>query len=225
MDTQNNGTQAQAPLPTETEMASIRSMIDRALNAVVDASKLAETVKTITLELDSLKHEIGTVRDNNRWLDEQLSRVRKERDDVQAEAKANADKAHSLEMEVGRLTDSNNVQAKIIEDLRQQLAQAKKERDDYGLEAMQANESLTKAQAEVAKIKDIVQSLFPAKPEPKPEPVSEAHATQANPTPMPEAPGPVSEAKPKRIYEREPGFTWDKTTFWDNDRGLYYNEV
>lgn len=157
---------------TEADMSSAQSIFQRMADAVVEASKLKPVVDELRASLETLKHEVEQVRSNNRWLDEQLSNVRSQRDQAKEEAEKAKAELHSVQMEVQSLRDSNATQAETINTLRASLEQARRERDDYGLKHMQAEEALKEARQKLDDLKTFAKQFFdePAKPEPTPEP-------------------------------------------------------
>lgn len=209
MDNGNTATQV-SPVPSETEMNSFKQMLDRALNAIVQASELAKVVEGLKADLDGLKHEIQTVRDNNRWLDEQLTRVRTERDEANTQLSQTKNDLAIAVNEHAKVESENTSLKNELTDIRSQLDQAKRERDDYGMKQMQAEEEAKQAKE---KLEGIQKLLGMAKPE---EPKA------AEPVGQPAEPY----SPPKhRVYENEAGYNSWKTGLWDSERQLSYQEV
>lgn len=225
----NTGIQV-TPVPTESEMQGFRNLIDRALNAIVDASNLAKMVGELRANLDDLKHEIETVRKNNQWLDEQLVRVRGERDKANAEVKVLANCKDDALREVQALTSQAQHDEAEIDRLHTDLDATRKERDDYGLRQMEAEDRAKDAEAKLAKITETIKGLGLGIAEPKAEqaevrPKAEPiEAWKPAPPPAPEPHTDPLPPEPKRIYEGEPGFNWNKNPQREYGSGRWYIE-
>lgn len=194
--TMSDGTTAVqvSPIPTESEMNSFRNMLDRALNAIVQASELAKVVEAVKTELDGLKHEIQTVRDNNRWLDEQLNRVRAERDEAKAQlGETLADLTSMTAQRIG-LEQANGNQAALIGELRSRLDAAKAESDGWMQAAEKSGDELKVAMAKLANIQAFAKTAFGLQ-EPKPEP-DVTYPVPTSPTTPAPTPEPSQEPNP-----------------------------
>lgn len=150
---QDGNTATISPVPSEDEMNKLRQWFDNGLNAIVQATELAKVVESLKVEVEGMRHEIATVRDNNRWLDEQLSGVRKARDEaIETVAQLRTELSRTLQ-ERAQLQSMVDEDGRTIQALRDKTTTILKERDDALLEAMQAREDLDKANAKLASIK------------------------------------------------------------------------
>jgi len=145
----------------ENEMSHIRSVFDRAANAIVQASELSVQVQALSEEVKGLHSDIEYVRNRNRELDTILSDVRDQRDKAQTEVLAKVEALNQAESRVASLTISLDSRDRQIADLEAKLAQATKERDDYAYQSMDLTDKLSVSQAKLEKIEDFAKSLFP----------------------------------------------------------------
>lgn len=167
-----------APIQETEDMSHVRSIFDRALNAIVQASELAiqvneltATVATIKADFEKtvndLKIEVEHVRSQNRWLDEQLASVRKQRDEAINECvRVNSVLANTND-EHNRAKHLIDTQANTIEALRSQVMSLTKERDDYAQMSQSYSDDLDKAKATLAGIKEKLGWVEPVKHEPE----------------------------------------------------------
>lgn len=169
----NYGTQAN-PGTEEQDMGKVREIFDRALNAMVEASKLADEVRSMRGELDQLKHDIDYVRARNRELDNMLNDVRQQRDNAQRELGEAKDRLSVATNDLQAAHNANESYNRRINELEQGIAQARKERDDYGLEALKLREELDQAKSRLADIQDFAKRMFPPEPS-KQEPVQTSY--------------------------------------------------
>ena len=149
-----------SPAEGEVDMSVIKQVFDRGLNAIVDASHLRQELNDLRLLVADLKADIERVRDQNKWLDESLQRVRQERDAAQkAEAEANTEVTR-LRAVNEDLVYRNGLQSNMIADLNHQNTLLLKERDDYGLQVMDLEERLKATQDKLDKVLSIAGSIL-----------------------------------------------------------------
>ena len=74
-----------SPGVPEADVSMISAMFTRIADGLVQASALAKEVSELRSVVASLKSDIEYVRDQNKWLDEQLANVRRSRDETQRE--------------------------------------------------------------------------------------------------------------------------------------------
>lgn len=140
------------PVTQEPDMNIVKQVFDNALNAIVEASKLAKEVATLRSEFDSLRREMEALRADKKWLDEQLFNVRQQRDQA---SQSLTEAKHELESVKIALTDAHaqvDSQASLIEGLRKDLEQAKKEAADW-------MQSYDKAEAEKEKAQNQLKGI------------------------------------------------------------------
>lgn len=75
-------------ITSEADMGMIKDFFARAANTIVEAAGLRKDIAELRVSVEGMKVEIAHVRDQNRWLDEQLANVRKARDQVMIELDA-----------------------------------------------------------------------------------------------------------------------------------------
>lgn len=116
-----DGTGNIAPIPTESEMSNIRQLFERAANSIVDASKLAAEVADLRRIVEETKREIETVRNNNKWLDEQLQETRKARDEARSEAHDKGLRLNEANAKIDGLESRSSSQEQTITSLKQEI--------------------------------------------------------------------------------------------------------
>jgi len=170
----NTATQV-SPIVEEHEVSYIRTVFDKAANAIVQASELAKEVNSLREQVEALRKDMEYVRQRNVELDNLLNDVRQARDHAQAEAhrltQVNAEittQNTSLTYERDNLSDKLKTANDTISTLR-------RERDDAAIEAMRLQEELDKVMVKfndiVSFAKGLVAENAPPAPVPQPEPV------------------------------------------------------
>ena len=76
-----DGTTATTLAPSEEEMRGVAETFARMRDAVIDASKLASEVAELRNAVGSLRNELESLRSTNRWMDGQITELRKQRDE------------------------------------------------------------------------------------------------------------------------------------------------
>lgn len=198
---QDGNTATISPVPSEDEMNKLRQWFDNGLNAIVQATELAKVVESLKVEVEGMRHEIATVRDNNRWLDEQLSNVRTQRDQAKTEleqvnselVQVKSQKSYAEEQCVRTQTELAYVQ--------DQLIQVRKDRDEAQFNALAVVEKLDEANAKLASIKASLGLVdapsSPSAPSQVPASLPAPSMVEAPPEPQPYNPDP-----PKHYWER-----------------------
>lgn len=172
-----------SPIVQESEMSHVREIFDRAANAIIQSSELAVKVNELVKIVDDLRHEVETIRNQNRWLDEQLVSVRQSRDAALEElSKVKNDLALS-HSEHAKVDGENYNLRSQVEALTSALADARKHRDDNAAMWEAAENELSKHKAKLATITDFAKGLIEeAQPKPEAQPVA-----LPDPSPLPEA--------------------------------------
>lgn len=203
-----------SPVPTESEMNSFRSMLDRALNAIVQASALAKQVEELSKSIEDMKHEVEAVRNNNRWLDEQLHTVRQQRDEAIAQAAQVKDELVQVKNDLANRNYENDKLNAQVRQLTNELDQARRERDDYGMKHMECSEALDKANAKLAKFRELLGQGEEPKAMPQGQPVQEPAKPDSKP--LQEAPaystGPAAPAWWEKDDKPTPTKPYDPST-------------
>ncbi len=88
-----------SPVIPEADVSMISAMFTRIADGLVQASALAKEVSELRSVVASLKSDIEYVRDQNKWLDEQLANVRRSRDETQRELDEVTTNYHKAEQE------------------------------------------------------------------------------------------------------------------------------
>ena len=177
-DFQQAGVQ-HTPAITEEEMTATANIFAKMRDAVIDASHLATEVAELRKAVGDLRREVEVLRRDNHWLDEQLTNMRKSRDDAQDEAKSQSAARQIADESLANEVRSHDFTKATLTQSQQTLAQAQKERDDAQFRVMEVEDELAKVKAQLAKIKEAlgvaanmvempkVQALEPAPEAPK----------------------------------------------------------
>lgn len=201
-----------SPVPTESEMSMIRSMFDRAANAIVQASELGQRVQTLSQHVADLEDRIKRALQSNEWLAEQLSNTRAERDAAIHTLADTTDDLVEAKETIEGLKAGQEVMAERGIEARETITRLSRECDDNMGRAFTAERELAAVKAKleeaVSWIEEVTTMLAPkvAKSEPQFE--------QANITTFTEAPKsyeygePVAEASeieaPSMVEEATP---------------------
>jgi uncharacterized coiled-coil DUF342 family protein len=154
--------QPQETTVTEQEnpaVSKLREAFDAAKNAIVEGTELAKLVTELRGQVNSLQLEVGRfqrdmeyLRDRNKELDEQVTQVRRQRDEAIADASEQRGKVLGMEAKIDAIA---------------------KERDDAMVMALEYESKLKAAEAKLATIEALFGSgagQGNAKPEAKPVP-------------------------------------------------------
>lgn len=201
-----------SPIPTEQDMNIFRRIMDNALNAIVQASELAKVVESLKAEVSGFKQDLEILRSRNKDLDEMLAYVRAQRDEAEQKLSESQRNASELGRLVHEQLNNMDSQDQEIERLKRELQATKEDAASAHESADRAQSRAQEAEAKLKDIEEFAKRLFPATP---------TAETQGQPLTQPQA----EQAKPSRVYDGDPGFTWDKPTIWDNDANKYYNEA
>jgi hypothetical protein len=157
---------------TESEMGHVQDIFRRACDAIVGYSELGRQVQELTTKVEALTRELERLREDNKFMSEQLYETRKQRD----EARVDAQETHGA-LVIAR-NDLSVVKADIehkdalITSFRQKVATTERESDDHLLRAMHAEEELAKVKAKLEEAEAWFDSIKPIlHPVVEPEPV------------------------------------------------------
>lgn len=184
-----------APHVEDQEMGKIREIFDRALNAMVDATTLAKSVEQLRTDLDSLKTQVTHYRNTIANQDDQITRLRQERD------AARTAQYHAEDASRHLTTDYDSVKREVENlslanvRLNDRISELTKERDDSQFKLLELQEAHN---ALMEKMDKVVALFTPAKSEPlstvspvkEPEPIY--HSDNVTTIPV----VPVSEPEP-----------------------------
>ena len=122
--------EAQHVSTTEDEMTQAANIFAKMRDAVIDASHLAGEVAELRKAVGDLRREVEVLRRDNHWLDEQLTTMRKSRDDAMAVANEVTTKLREVEKDRDQWSSNH---ARISDQLsctQNELLQARIDRDD-----------------------------------------------------------------------------------------------
>ena len=221
-----------SPIPTENEMNGFRHMLDRALNAIVQASELAKVVDDLKLKVEQFNLDMDSQRRRNQELDEMLMHVRSQRDSAEQRLSEADRKLNDTQAELGHVQTLVKDQADEIDRLKSALVNARNEAIDNYNHWQREAERAEAAETKLANFQSLAMDAFGLH---KPEPVQ---STSPEPSGAPLTVTQIEELKPenahaeqaqaaerKRVYEDEPSFDWSKPVTWDYARNARYQEA
>ena len=206
MTDQSTGFQV-APVQEDAEMANIRSVFDKALNAVVAMSQLSKDVESLRIQVTDLTTQVTRLRAWNEQLDETLHHVRTERDTAQAKVRELTESSSISDHTIATLRAELEASRSAHATTTQQLHDAERYRDDAELKVMELEDQLGQHKTKLSAIYDAARSILPP---PAPEPI---------PTPMPAQVIPITEhteAPPVPVLEPTP--TEPVKAWWETDK-------
>lgn len=165
MEDGNMATQASAISPTsqvtEEDMGKVREIFERGINALVDVSRLAETVKALQYQVDGLQRDVQKYRNQNDMLDEYLVKARQERDTATQRA-ATAERERqdyaNTNTDLLRARDATDV---LLQESLDKAHTLEKERDDAQFKVMEYEEKVATLQAKLDKFLSLISEMTP----------------------------------------------------------------
>lgn len=89
-------------------MSMVRSVFERASNAIVEASRLSKEIAEIRTQLDAIKREVEEVQRRNRELDEMLTTTRQQRDEARGKLYDTERELAAVRSQLAMATDQLN---------------------------------------------------------------------------------------------------------------------
>lgn len=186
-----------APIPTESEMASIRQIFTNVANALVRASELAKTVTELETKFSSLNEDHTRVMARSDQLEQSLSEARMQRDEAQSnlvQVKAERDAANA---EATANANGWSEAKTEVDNLNAKLETVGIDRDAAYKAWQEVDARAAKAEATLNELKAKMETFFskPAEPTASPEPIpeprplteAEVHPPQADDPNLPKA--------------------------------------
>lgn len=207
---------------TQEDINMFSQMFSKLSNIIVQASEVGRELPQLRSEIASLRTEGEDIRKRNAELDELLHTTRQQRDEAQSKVHALTDLADQRLHEVQDITRDRDFFKSTCAADAIEMNNLKKERDDYGFRNMELQDQLDKANATLAKFRELL-----------------GNAGVSTPTPSVQDPSPTvivaePEAKPttKRIYRYDnvalyehEYHTNNRERKWDDVAYDYYVEV
>ena len=201
-----------API-TEDDMNMVRGILNRAADAIVGASQMAQDINSMRTELASLRVELDKLRNQNSALDEALYQARTTRQELENKLQAAlADAEQSRQAANVHAADYDRVNDQLGR-VQSELATVKSERDQWADEADKHSKAHEGAQAKLDAITStlgLTPQAMQAPAEPVPLPPIQASIDTPH---WPSEPSPVAEplahTEPSTSTEWQPGYNWD----------------
>jgi len=184
MDSGHTGFQvAPTPMPTEAEMTTIKSIFQRSLDSIVGVATLsrevaelkaeyASRVANLEAQLAEMKRQLDALSETNRYLSEQLTLARQERDHNKSELVATQDALKQAQDRIASLVADNASKDETISHMTNELAHVRQESEARLVRAVNAEakvEELSERLEEAIDwVKDIDRIVHPPKAEPEP---------------------------------------------------------
>ena len=135
-----DGTTATTLAPSEEDMTRVTEVFAKMRDTVIDASKLAGEVAELRNSVGALRNELETLRERNRWADEQITTIRMQRDEAMAQRSEFSNDCAKARNERDELQRHCDNQRETLARLNEQVAQLRKERDDALFKVEELNE-------------------------------------------------------------------------------------
>lgn len=166
-------------------VSKLREAFDAAKNAIVEGTELAKQVEELRRNVSSLNSEVlllqrdlEYIRSRNRELDEQVTEVRRQRDNASADAATQHQRADAAESDLHTARVENMRLTSELNTLYNRMREQERERDDALTMALEYEGKFKEAAAKLAKIgeafgldetKDVAGSIT-GRMDPKPVP-------------------------------------------------------
>lgn len=142
-------------------IAKVKDYIDRGINALVNQSKLYEEVNQLRTDIAKMQESVDEVRRQNNWLDEQLVRVRTERDSANKQAQEAEMRMVSLADENQRFQSKLDTAMRLAGEDGLKIESLQKERDDAQMKVMELEDELSKVKAKIEKFLSLADEIDP----------------------------------------------------------------
>jgi chromosome segregation ATPase len=142
------------------EMSRVREIFDRALNALVDATTLAKSVEVLRTDLDGLKAQVTHYRNTIANQDDQITRLRQDRD------AARTAQYHAEDQARHQATDFENMKRELESStsanvrMNERISELSKERDDAQFKLLELSESYSALTKKLDDIRGHMQGLL-----------------------------------------------------------------
>ncbi len=137
------------------EMARVREIFERALNAIVSATQLAKEVDSLRGDVSSLRSEIDNVRAYNQRLDVELTATREQRDQALRDKSAAIGELNQARVELNQTQkdrDDWRVSHDTVAEVHESL---KREHDNVQMQALELEEENKSLKAQLEKVKAV----------------------------------------------------------------------
>jgi chromosome segregation ATPase len=155
------------PSPENPAVSKLKEAFDTARNAILEGTELAKlvgelraSVNALGIEVSSLQRDLEYLRGRNRELDEQVTEVRRQRDQAIADATTQHHRADVAENELATTKHSLEDANILINGYVSRLMEASKSRDDAELRAMELEDQLKVAEGKLAAVQKMAEAVF-----------------------------------------------------------------
>lgn len=187
------------PPAIEAEVTRTRSVMEKAIDAIINSSNLRVEVDGMKVEVGKLKADVEEYRRRIAEQDDILRHVREQRDTAEQTLSETRRKLGDAEGQVSAFTHENESLHRELAELRDKLKAAVSERDDYGMRNLELGDKLKAAEEKLADIQDMAMRAFnllprePAKPVEVPQFIGSGEAGQVG---QPADAPPANQANP-----------------------------
>lgn len=210
-----------SPNSQEPDMTSVRELFDRAVNAMIDSTKLAKEVAELRHQVQDITDSLEYLRRKNTELDGMLGDVRRQRDEAQHDLATTKSENRELHSQIEGLTSSRDSQERVIAQLNEELIHTRTDRDEYGLKAIAAEDRANLAEG---KLKDIQATLSKMFPQAEPKPVEpNVHAVNEPAPARYDSPSPVQTEPQPEPTHAPAEVDWNKPYRFNSDTAKYEN--
>ena len=130
---------------TEGEMSTLRNLFAKFADTITDASHMRGEIEELRNQFNAIRQDAEFLRMRNRELDEQVTEVRRQRDEALAELEAIKRNSNRNESEIeGYRAELVAVRGDLSQ-VQSELIQTRRERDDASYARLEAEERMSKA--------------------------------------------------------------------------------
>jgi predicted nucleic acid-binding Zn-ribbon protein len=207
------------PHGEDQEMGKVKEIFDRALNALVNATSLAQTVEQLKTDLDSLRVQVQTYRNTIANQDDQITRLRQDRDVARTAQYQAEDSSRHTANELSVVKRENDSLNSANVRLNDRITEVLKERDDAQYKLLELTEAHAALSKKMEAIKGHFEAMFGFAEAPKPvEQVTPPiqHDTP-EPTPEPTWTAPMTEQPQTEHVKSEEAKPEEHEAWWTKE--------
>lgn len=152
----SDGTTATTLAPETDEMSKVRDVFERALNAIMEQSKLSGEVAELRKAVQQMQASVEFLQTRNATLDEHIQIARKQRDEAQVKLGVAELELTSTKSSLDMMTGSRDSWVHQATSMEVERDQAFKERDDALMRSMELEEELRTTRSQLDKVREAI---------------------------------------------------------------------
>lgn len=232
----NQGDRPNVQVPQAEEIRQAQNVFQRAADAILQLGELRSAVADLQRSVSQMQHDMDRLRQTNNSLEEALTHSRAARQELERQNNDLHVELSNVKNELTQVSRDRDYHQQAAQTLEVERNDARKRGDDAELRVMELEDKLKDAEGKLNTLQESFRKIFgqieqpkATPPEPKreygdlgrpvtdPQPQQEQSSGWPIPAPEPifhgsEQPQPEQAQTKRRIYEGEPGFSWDRNT-------------